>query len=157
MERSRRHLTVLRQCPYRVTGNVRSRNNDIQHKDEGLTLLFNGLDDRSYCPEVMRAGPDGDNDQISHGKGPVRFLREGRRGVDNDELDAVLVQGLKAGGILPGVYRCEKRRRRFPGIPPIGQGALWVRVNDVNRTTTLPLGLDGQMVSEGAFASSAFG
>ena len=57
MERHRRHLAVLRQCPYRTIGNVRSRNRRIQHKDEWLALLFNRLDHSPCCPEAMRPGP----------------------------------------------------------------------------------------------------
>ena len=58
MECHRRHFAMLRQGSHRVQRDVGSWNRGVDHKDKGLALLFNRLDDRPYSPQVMRAGPD---------------------------------------------------------------------------------------------------
>ena len=98
---------MLCQGPKRVQRDAGSRNRSIDYKDEGVALLLNRLDNRPYSPKVMRTGADRNNDQVGHGERRMGRLRESRRGVDDDHLDAVLTQGFKMERQLRDVHCCE--------------------------------------------------
>ena len=64
----------------------------------------------------------------------LAVLRQGAHRLDGGETV----------GELRGIDRGEQRRRRFAGVPPVGQAALRIGVDDGDRPGAAALGLDGR-------------
>ena len=136
---------MLRQGDRRLRRNSRPRRGTVDDEDHRLAHLLDHLDRSAGGTQIVRARPCRDKYEIGELDDMSDRERDGGRRIDDEQVDA---QPLHAFDILwqlrndrPGEYR----RIRLPLVPPIGQAALRVRVDERDRARARAFRLYRQM------------
>ena len=117
-----------------------------------LTTNSNGLPARSQrstvAPTARRScgrRPGRDDDQFGDGDHALDRHGDGRRRIDHRQSEALLAQHLEIGGEPRDGGLGESGKFALPFVPPIGQGALRIDVDQHDRTGAGQLCLNGQV------------
>ena len=104
----------------------------------------------------MRTGTCWYGDEI--GEADHAFYRAGyrRRRVDDDKCESVVTRALQIRFERLDLGLDEGRRGGFAFVPPVGQAALRIGIDNSDRTAAGAVGLDGDMAGERCFAGPAF-
>ncbi len=139
---------MLRQRDRRFRGDARPLRRSVYHEDERLVERLHQLDRTADGAQIVRARTCRDDDEV----GDAHHVRDrggdrGRR-VDEQNVDSkapklldVLLQPLRRGVD-------EDRRRLFPLVPPIGEAALRIGIDQRDRSGARSLRLDSQMTRQ---------
>src|SRR6266498_2969495 len=155
MHSHRCHLAMLRQGSEGLEGDGGARRRPIDHEAERDARVLRHLDNDANSPEIMRARPGWNEDEVSHGDRGLDRVGERRRSIDYHELDLVLLETTEVLGQASDVYRRKEWGRRCSAIPPRSETALGISIDDGHRSRAGALGFNRQMCGERRLARPA--
>ena len=155
MERDRGDRAVLRQRDRGLVGDFRLGRRGVDDEDERLAGAIAQIDGGADGAQVVRRRASWDDDQLGDVDDALDRHGDRRRRIDHGEPEALLAQHLQ--------IRAEARDRglREGGhlvlalVPPIGERALRIDIDQADRPVAGTLRLHGEVAGQGRLARPA--
>jgi hypothetical protein len=145
---------VLRECDRGLVGDPRLGGGSVDDEDERLAGALAQVDGGADGAKVVRARPGRDEDQLGDLDDALDRHGDGGGRIDHRELEALLAQYLEVG-LEPGDRGLgESGHFGLAFVPPVGERALRVDVDQADGSRTRPFRLDGEMAGQGRLAGS---
>ena len=132
-----------------------ARRRGVDDEDQRLVEALDELDGGAGGAQIMRARARRDDDEIGEGDDFGDGRLDGGRRVDHQQLDAELAHALDVGGKPARAGAREERGLGRARVPPFGQAALRVGVDERHRAEAGAVGLDGEMPGHRCLARPA--
>ena len=128
----------------------------VDDEDQRLAGAVAQVDRGADGAKVVRARAGRDDDQFGDGDNALDRHGDRRRRVDDGQAETLLAKDLKVGSKPGDRGLGEGRHFVLPLVPPIGQPALRIDVDQADGAGTGQLRLHRQMAGQGRLARSAF-
>jgi hypothetical protein len=136
-------------------GDLGLRRGGVDHEDQRLAGPLAQIDRGADGAQIMRARPGRDDNQFGDRDHRLDGHGDRRRRIDDRQAEALLAQDRKVAGQARHRRLGESGELVLAFVPPIGQRALRIDVDQHDGTGAGPLGLDGEMSGQGRLARSA--
>ena len=155
MKRDRCHGAVLAQRDRGFGGDLGLWGRRVDDEDQRFAGAFAEVHGRADGTQVVRAGACGNHDQFGHADDRLDRHGDGWRRVDHRQFEALLAQNQEIAREPGDGSLRERRVFRLALVPPVGERALRVDVDQHNRPGTGALRLYREMARQRRLARSA--
>ena len=128
----------------------------VDDEDQRLAGAVAQIDGGADGAQIVRARAGRNDDQLGDRDDALDRHGDRRRRVDHRQPEALLAKHLEVGGEPRDRGLGEGRHLGLALVPPVGERALRIDVDQADGTGARPLRLHRQMAGQGRLARSAF-